>query len=126
MKFLRCFPVFLLASLLIACATTGGAKFPGRSLASSRLQNDTMETIKVMESLGGKSCTQRKVIGTEVIERGIDPKYDGDRLVEGKWTERWTVDRCGKVVRYRVMYSINQMGGQVINLSPPEDDKGNK
>ena len=124
MKCIRSFLTVLLAFPLVACATVGTVKFPGQSLASARLQSGTLETIKFRESFAANGCAKVEVVGTEVTGESIPPRYDGDQLTDGRWTERWTVDRCGKTVRYRVGYSINRTGAVVIDLSPPESGGG--
>ena len=87
----------------------GGEKLPGQSLASIQLQMDTHNLIRLREVISDNTCNQRKVINTEVVESprsvGVDP-----------WTERWTVDRCGKLIYYRIGFTPNPKGGTDFNV----------
>ena len=112
---------FLIFSLA-ACATTGKPAYTGQSLARENLQRDTMESIRFRESFQSNPCKDFKVVDIEVTGKSVSPVYDGERLTSGKWTERWSVSQCGKVVQYKVEYSVNAMGASVINLSPPQQD----
>ncbi len=82
----------------------GGKKFPGQSLASTQLQMDAMNLVLLREAVSDNTCDKHKVINTEIIASpgttGVSP-----------WTERWTVDRCGKLIYYRINFVPNAQGG---------------
>ncbi len=110
-------------AMLGACATAGPARVPGATLASPKLQKDTVETIKVRESMSGNPCKTATIVGTEVLGVSTAPKFDGERLTGGKWNERWTVNLCDNIVTYKVEFTTNPFGGTVISISPPEKAK---
>jgi len=54
------------------------------------------------EEMGGDpTCISRKVSTTEVV----GPVVQGGQGASGRWTERWTVDRCGSPVPYLVKFA---------------------
>jgi hypothetical protein len=82
----------------------GGKKFPGQSRASIQLQMDTLNVVLIREAISDNTCAQHKVINTEIIES------PGSTAVVS-WTERWSVDRCGKLIYYRIGFVPNPKGG---------------
>ncbi len=57
---------------------------------------DIAQMVLMMDGPRDKKCAERKVVHTEVV---------------GARVERWTVDRCGKLVNYRVRFTPNSKGG---------------
>lgn len=106
-------PVWLLCILLTACATQ---RMPGQFQASPRLQLDTWEMILALDSGADIACKDRKVVNTEVIEQPTGVRIKWGRMVKGRWVERWTVDRCGTRVAYRVEYTADGRGGTFFNI----------
>ena len=88
-------------SILVGCAT---AKLPGTSGANYVLQQDALQFVMILEAAGDKTCKQSKVVNTEIAEQPNNPGKD-------PWTEKWTVDRCGKLVYYRVKFTPSPRGG---------------
>lgn len=80
------------------------AKLPGGSIADVRLQQDILSTVWMLEGAWDNTCKERKVVDTMVTisaqRPGIDP-----------WTERWTVERCGKVIDYIVELTPGSKAG---------------
>lgn len=85
---------------LFACAT---AAIPGNTKASPRLQQDTLQMIFILDGASDQSCDRRKIVNTEVIKAAMAEDYTA--------IERWTLDRCGKVIPYRVTFSPGATGG---------------
>ncbi|MBO3457324.1 hypothetical protein G7B40_005370 [Aetokthonos hydrillicola Thurmond2011] len=57
-------------------------------------------------------CQDHHLINTEVIERPRDVHLEnGVVLQQGTWLERWTVNRCGTLIPYKVEYAADQHGG---------------
>ena len=79
------------ATIATACATE-----------SAQLREDVTQMLMMMDGVRDRSCTERKVVNAEVLEA----RRDGTPAVE-----RWTLDRCGKAVRYRVRYPASPKGG---------------
>ena len=97
-----------------ACADA--EKFPGTSLASALLQSDVARNIDLLESAFGAGCKSARVVNTEVIETPA-------RINVDPWVERWTVDRCGVNVHYRVELTPSKRGGTDFAVSLMEDGK---
>ncbi len=81
----------LVGLLLAAVFTTATG-----NAAESKLRVDVTAMVLIMDGPRDKNCAERKVVKTEVIEARV---------------ERWTLDRCGKLVNYRVRFSTNSKGG---------------
>jgi hypothetical protein len=76
----------VLLSLLDGCATAPGAT--GRPSTLS----DLLLALDAAERMGGDPhCRSRSVSTTEVLV----PVELASQGVSGRWTERWTVNRCG-------------------------------
>lgn len=90
----RSLAVILLA-LLGGCATA-----PGQTGRPSTL-SDLLLALDASEKMGGDPhCRSRSVSTTEVLI----PVELAAQGVSGRWTERWTVDRCGALVPYVVKF----------------------
>ena len=85
----------VLLALLAGCATPGG--ITGRPSTLS----DLVLALDASEKAGGDPrCRDRRVSTTEVVV----PVEQTAQGVSGRWTERWTVDRCGSMVPYIVKF----------------------
>jgi hypothetical protein len=85
----------VLLSLIGGCATA-----PGQTSRASTL-SDLLLGLDASEKMGGDPrCRDRSVSGTEVLI----PVELTTQGVSGRWTERWTVDRCGMQVPYVVKF----------------------
>ena len=85
----------VLLALLGGCATA-----PGQTGRPSTL-SDLLLTLDASEKMGGDPrCPSRSVSTTEVLI----PVELAAQGVSGRWTERWTVDRCGVSVPYVVKF----------------------
>ncbi len=81
--------------LLGGCATA-----PGPTGRPSTL-SDLLLALDASEKMGGDPrCRNRSVSATEVLI----PVELAAQGVSGRWTERWTVDRCGVAVPYVVKF----------------------
>lgn len=90
--------VFLLPLCLTGCATGTGDQTPiarERTVAEQVLAFDSSK-----EAGGDASCGSRKIASTEVTL----PFESGSQGSAGYWTERWTVDRCGRLIPYLVSF----------------------
>ena len=95
-------PRFSTAALLL-WASAGCATVPGNTVASPTLQRDTLQTILALDAAEDQGCNQRKLVKTDIIK---GPAV-GDKMV----VERWTLDRCGKMVPYTVTFTPSPRGG---------------
>ena len=87
--------VVVLLALLGGCATAPGP------LARPSTLSDLLLAMDASEKVGGDPhCLSRSVSTTEVVV----PVELTSQGVSGRWTERWTVDRCGAAVPYVVKF----------------------
>lgn len=82
-----------LVGLLLAAVFTTAT---GNAAESPQMRQDVTQMVLIMDGPRDKNCAERKVVKTEVFEARL---------------ERWTLDRCGKLVNYRVRFSTNSKGG---------------
>jgi hypothetical protein len=95
---------------LMACGGfLPGRTVPGETLASPELARSTLSNIMLFEQISGPGCPDRKVVNIKVIE---EPK--NVRPIQGHWAEEWLVDRCGRVVAYKVEYTTDEKGNAFI------------
>ena len=102
---LRLFAAMLLVFELAACATA-----PGKTRASARIQSDVMDVIHVLETASSQICDERKLVKTEVVKRATADDYTA--------MERWTMDRCGKLIGYLVTFKPGPTGGVDFSVRP--------
>ena len=84
--------------LVIVGALTGlvSTAVCANAAESPQLRQDVTQLVLMMDGPRGKNCAERKVVKTEVVEARV---------------ERWILDRCGKLVNYRVRFTPNSKGG---------------
>lgn len=85
----------VLLVLLGGCATAPGPTGRASTLSDLLLAMDASE-----KAGGDPRCRSRNVTTTEVLV----PVELASQGVSGRWTERWTVDRCGVAVPYVVKF----------------------
>ena len=91
---------------------------PGASIADPVLQRDALGFISQRDFWAagneaggaGSTCQARKVINTEVLQPLAGAAVRDGRPSDGKWAERWTLDRCGTPIRYVVRFNTTQQG----------------
>jgi tetratricopeptide (TPR) repeat protein len=87
---------------------------PGKTRADLPLQHDTWNLMKnVFEKAFGRGCSNSIIANTEVTELPD---------AEGKWFERWTVNRCGEFVTYKVKFTPDRAPetGTRFQISPEQ------
>lgn len=112
----------VLAALTLAGALTGCApsmerararheaapwRPPGETLADSTLSVNAIQAIYRLDDLRAERCELRRFVDTDLVETNSgSPPAAGSR-----WVERWTMDRCGKRVRFLVEFAPDSPGG---------------
>jgi len=88
-----------LAALLsiYACAVSSGAA------EAQQFRHEVTQMVIIMDGPRDTKCAQRKIVKTEIIE-------------SKPAVERWTLDRCGKRVNYRVRFTPNSKGGTDLDV----------
>ncbi len=89
--------------------TSVPATVPGKTVASPLLQRSILELILTID--GGADCNQRKIVNTEIL---IAPASANSFTA----VERWTLDRCGKPIPYKVTMSPSPRGGTDFTVAP--------
>ncbi len=97
-------PLFIVIIVLISSCATKSVQLPGNTMADQVLQRDAAQFVMLLESAEQSRCAQRKIVNTEVKELPADAGKD-------PWVERWTVDRCGSLVYYKVRFTPSSGGG---------------
>jgi hypothetical protein len=69
-----------------------------------------MDVIYVLETASGPSCDERKLVKTEVVKRATAENYSA--------VERWTIDRCGKLIGYIVTFKPGPNGVVDFSVRP--------
>ena len=102
-----------LLALLVGCATAPAQ--PGRPSTLS----DLLLAMDASEKMGGDPrCRARTVTTTEVLV----PVELAAQGVSGRWTERWTVDRCGVAVPYVVKFDRAREGDLDVSMQREVSD----
>jgi hypothetical protein len=91
-------PLLILLGSCTSVSTQGKRDAP---LSDLLLQLDSTEKMG-----GDPSCHDRRISTTEVLG-AVDQSTQG---VSSRWTERWTVDRCGTLVPYLVKFARDASG----------------
>lgn len=105
----------VLLSLLGGCATAPGQ--PGRPSTLS----DLLLALDASQKMGGDPhCRSRSVSTTEVLV----PVELAAQGVSGRWTERWTVDRCGVLVPYVVKFDRAPDGDLDVSMQREVSETG--
>ena len=89
---------------------------PGQTVATPQLYQDTWNMIMMFEKTSGKGCQNPKVVNTEIMELPKDFVLEGNIFMKGRVLERWTLDRCGESVPYRVEYTADGKGGTYFHV----------
>ena len=103
----------VLLALLAGCATAPAP--PGQPSTLS----DLLLALDASEKMGGDPrCRSRTVSTTEVLV----PVELAAQGVSGRWTERWTVDRCGVSVPYVVKFDRARDGDLDVSMQRAVSD----
>jgi hypothetical protein len=86
---------------------------PGATIADPVLQRDAVGFLAQRDFADAgpeATCQARKITNTEVIQPLEGAAVQDGRPTEGKWAERWTLDRCGKPIPYVVRFTTTPKG----------------
>lgn len=79
----------------------------GKTFATPPLQKDVVSILFMHDSTEDSDCARRRILGAELIERSRRPI---------QYVERWTLDRCGQPIHYRVTLTPSPQGGTDIQV----------
>lgn len=83
---------------------------PGKSIADTRLQLDSLKAVYAVSSLMNQGCKKMSVTNTEILESPKDIGFKDGALTQGNWTELWTVDCCKKEVYVPIKFILHEKG----------------
>jgi limonene-1,2-epoxide hydrolase len=83
--------------------TSSGGAVPGTSIGSAELQTDTVALVETLAAGTHDECDITFVLDTEVV--------GGD---DESWIEHWTLQTCGGIDTYEIMYVESEPGGTEI------------
>lgn len=109
------------AIALLFWLTACGLDIPGETLGNPELQRDTWRSLELMDRAAAPECQTRQVIDTELVTPTVGARYVNGVLMEGRWVERWIVDRCGASVPYKVEFTADGKGGTFMKIGMPTD-----
>lgn len=109
----------LAACMEVPPATGRTTDMPGetRTATSAVLASDVLQSVIFFDSLQDTSCQSRRLIDTRIVKEDEAYVFQNGRLVDGKWTEIWTLDRCGKKAEVRLDFEADGRGGTSFGVS---------
>ncbi|HYR23686.1 MAG TPA: hypothetical protein VEP30_12275 [Chthoniobacterales bacterium] len=112
----------LTPTIFLVFAGIAFAKLPGQSLITNpTVLQDVYFHLDVAEKAFGKGCKWR-VVDTKITK---PPKTLGEEKGTGlavmQWTERWTIDRCGKKVFYTIEFDMRGSAGTIFQIKDETD-----
>jgi hypothetical protein len=117
----------LIGGLAVSGAATAGSKptkvataansgyYNIGSLASEFLQSKTQLHILDKEDVVAPACHQHRFIKASVINQPTEANV-GKGVMERKWVEHWTLERCGAPVAYWVYFTEVGKGGAYVSV----------
>lgn len=94
----------------------GEDRLPGVSGADNELQRGAARMIWFLEALDDRECEDRRIVDTAILKL---PRKPG----RSPWTEKWTVDRCGELVFYKIRFTPTpDIGGTDFKVSRMDPD----
>jgi hypothetical protein len=116
-----------MAALIAGCASTDSSSSPGTpsgsyhigSMASEFLQSKTQMHILDDDDKAAPGCQQKRFVKVEVTRLPTINTVGLEGVAERKWTEQWTLDRCGSAVPYDVFFTEVGDGGAYFSVVRP-------
>ncbi len=101
-----------------AFAGSTGSTYNIGSLASEFLQSKTQMHILDDDDKVAPSCQKKRFVKADVVRKPTVNAV-GKGVSERKWTEQWTLDRCGTTVPYYVYFTEVGQGGAYFSVVRP-------
>ena len=119
-----------MAALITNCASTDSSSSSGipsssggsyhiGSMASEFLQSKTQMHILDDDDKAAPGCQQKRFVKVEVTRLPTINTVGLEGVAERKWTEQWTLDRCGSAVPYDVFFTEVGDGGAYFAVVRP-------
>ena len=112
---------FVLFSLGMAAMQLNAAPLPGQTLVSDlTLQKDVTADLFTAEKALAAGCKKSRVVDTRITRPPKTLAQErGTGLAVAQWTERWTIDRCGKKVFYTIHFDARGSAGTMFKIEVP-------
>jgi hypothetical protein len=91
------------AAMAAAVVVTGISVVSSGAGESQQFRQDVAQMVLLMDGPRDTKCARRSIVKTETVE-------------SNPVVERWILDRCGKLVNYRVRYTPNPKGGTDLDV----------
>ncbi len=88
-------------------------------MASEFLQSKTQMHILVDDDKVAPGCQQKRFVKAEVTRLPTIDTVGLEGVAKRKWTEQWTLDRCGAAVPYDVFFTEVGDGGAYFAVVRP-------
>jgi hypothetical protein len=107
----------------IAVAEIFAAPLPGQTLisgSSATLQKDVLADLFTAEKALAGRCHESRIVDTRITHPPRTLAQErGTGLAVAQWTERWTIDRCGKKVFYTIFFDMRGSAGTIFKIQAP-------
>lgn len=119
-----------MAALIASCGPADSSSGPGApsssggsyhigSMASEFLQSKTQMHILDDDDKAAPGCQQKRFVKVEVTRLPTINTVGLEGVAERRWTEQWTLDRCGSAVPYDVFFTEVGDGGAYFAVVRP-------
>lgn len=98
-----------------AYAGSSGSQYNIGSLASEFLQSKAQMHVLEDDDKAAPGCQQKRFVKADVVKKPTVNAV-GKGVTERKWTEQWTLDRCGTTVPYYVYFTEVGQGGAYFSV----------
>jgi hypothetical protein len=114
-------PSLVALIFLATCTVASATPLSGQTLVSNAtLQKDVCSDLFVAEKALAGNCKNSRIVDTKIAK---PPKTLGKETGTGlawmQWTERWTIDRCGKKVFYTIGFDMRGSAGTMFKIEAP-------
>lgn len=99
------------------------APLPGQTLVSdATLQKDVTSDLFTAEKALAGGCKKSRVVDTRITQPPKTLRQErGTGLGVAQWTERWTIDRCGKKILYTIHFDMRGSAGTMFKIEAPRN-----
>ena len=102
---------------LVGCATGVKPPIAGTTVAEGKLLSDTMAVLNLQQTRHNQDgCSEALV--EKVTQNRSGGNFEINReggVIKGEISEVWTLNRCGKLIKYLIKYTPDGAGGSFIN-----------
>jgi hypothetical protein len=107
-----------LVLLAMTSCYAAAAPLPGQTLVSdATLQKDVTADLFTAEKALAGDCKGSRIVDTRIIHPPKSLAQErGTGLAVAQWTERWTIDRCGKKINYTIHFDMRGSAGTRFNI----------